>query len=353
MRYKVFGSGGLRVSEVALGTGTFGTKLDSGADRQQSKRIFDAFVKAGGNLFDCADAYQGGEAETLLGDFISCDRDSFAVATKYTTGMLSGSLLKTGNSRRAMTRSLEQSLKRLCTEYVDIFWVHFPDHLTPVEEILHGFDDIVRAGKAHYVGFSDFPAWRVSAAKVMADLRGWTPVSGLQIEYSLAERTAERELIPMAGAAGLATMVWSPLGGGVLTGKYQRGEKGRRESGSGAGVVREMASERARDILSAVQAIATELGVSMAQVALAWVKARGAATGTSMIPILGARTVKQLDDNLGAISLTLSEEQMERLDRASAIALGFPHEFVQSEGLLETQSAGLWSQIDRPRGGVM
>jgi aryl-alcohol dehydrogenase-like predicted oxidoreductase len=353
MRYKRFGNSGLRVSEVALGTGTFGTSLGSGADREQSKRLFDAFAEAGGNLFDCADAYQNGEAEQFLGDFIRSDRDHFAVATKYTTAMQTRSLLKTGNSRKALIHSLEQSLRRFGSDYVDILWVHFPDHVTPVEEIVRAMDDVVRAGKVRYIGFSDFPAWRIATAATLAALRGVTPVSGVQIEYSLAERSAERELIPMASAFGLAAMVWSPLGGGLLSGKYRRGQRGRRESGAGAGGVCNLSAEHESSVLDALEAAADELGATMAQVAIAWIRQKGEDAGATMIPIIGARRSDQLSDNLGALQLRLSQEQLEHLDHASAIPMGFPHDFVSSAGLLDTQSAGCWSNLDRPRAAVL
>lgn len=349
MRYKLFGHTGLRVSEVALGTGTFGTTWGSGADKTEARQLFDHFLASGGTLFDCADGYQGGEAERLLGEFIRTERANVAVATKYTTALGARSLLQTGNSRRAMVLSLEQSLRRMGTEYVDIFWVHFPDHVTPVEEILQGFDDIVRAGKAHYVGFSDFPAWRVSRAAAIAELRGWSPVCGVQIEYSLAERSAERELIPMASALGLAVVVWSALGGGLLTGKYRRGESGRRDSGSGAGALRSLDPHREAQLLAAIDATVSETGASAAQVAIAWVRAKGTASGATFIPIIGARRLEQLKDNLAAVDLQLSPAQVARLDEASVLPMGFPHEFTHSDALLDAQSGGYWSQLDRRR----
>ncbi len=352
MRYKLFGATGLRVSEVALGTGTFGTRAGSGADKVQSRRLFDAFVEAGGNFLDCADGYQGGEAETFLGEFIKPDRDNVVLSTKYTTGLGERSILKTGNSRKAMIHSLEQSLKRLQTDHVDVFWVHFADHVTPVDEILRAFDDLVRAGKVRYVGFSDFPAWRISRAATMAELRGWAPVAGVQLEYSLAERSAERELIPMASALGLAVVVWSALGGGVLTGKYRRGESGRRDTGSGAGAIRRMGPEQEARVFEAVEATARELGASLAQVAIAWVRARADAWGACFIPIIGSRTVEQLADNLAAVDVSLSDGQLARLNKASEIALGFPHEFIQGDTLLSVQSGGFWDRLDRPRRGV-
>jgi len=229
MRYKLFGQHtGLRVSELVLGTGMFGTKWGHGADPEESRRIFDGYLEAGGNFLDTSDTYQFGESEALLGEFIKPNRDDLIVASKYSMGASpNGSLSVTGNNRKAMVRSLEHSLKRLQTDRLDLYWVHVPDGMTPIDEIMRGFDDLVRAGKILYAGLSDFPAWRVARAATVADLRGWAPLAGLQIEYSLVQRTPERELLPMAAAFGLGTVAWSPLGGGVLTGKYRRGESGR------------------------------------------------------------------------------------------------------------------------------
>jgi len=223
MKYKVFGkNSGLRVSELALGTGNFGTGWGHGAEPEAARKIFDGYVNAGGNFFDTANVYQRGESETILGDFISADRDQFVVATKYTNAIQPvDGLSKTGNSRKNMVRAVEESLKRLKTDRIDLYWAHISDGVTPMEEIMRGFDDLVRSGKILYAGLSNFPAWRIARADLMADLRGWSPIVAIQIEYSLAERTPDRELIPMAEALGLAITTWSPLGGGFLTGKYR------------------------------------------------------------------------------------------------------------------------------------
>ncbi len=348
MRYRPFGSSGLRVSEAALGTGTFGTRWGSGAEKPVAKQIFDAYVAAGGNFFDCASAYQAGQAEEFLGEFIRAERESFAISTKYTTASEKASILNTGNSRKTMLQSLDGSLKRLGTDYVDLFWVHYADYVTPVDEIMKAFDDVVRAGKARYVGFSDFPAWRVARAATVAELRGWSPVSAVQLEYSLAERSAERELIPMASAFGLAVVVWSALGGGLLTGKYRRGESGRRETGSGAGQFKTLSQDQEDRILQAVEEVAAALGATFAQVAIAWVRAQTEAWGVSFLPIIGARTIDQLADNLGALDVTLSADQLSRLNEASAVPMGFPHDFIQGKGLLNAQSGGMWDRLDRP-----
>jgi len=342
MHYKLLGNSGLKISEVALGTGTFGTAWGWGCTREESLALFAAFVDAGGNLFDCADGYQNGEAETLLGQFVRHDRDNFVLSTKYTTAAGARSIARTGNSRKAMMHGLEGSLARLGTDHVDIFWVHMPDLVTPMDEILRGLEDVVQSGKARYIGISDFPAWKVSRAATVAELRGWSPVSAIQIEYSLAERTAERELIPMADAYGLSVFIWASLGGGILTGKYRRGEVGRLTMGGGS--IRAMAPAREGQILDAIEAVAADLGATTARVAIAWVRARET-RGSSFIPILGARTPDQLSDNLAAIALDLGEDHLAALDAASAIEPGFPHELVARDEMKALHSGGYWDRL--------
>jgi aryl-alcohol dehydrogenase-like predicted oxidoreductase len=229
MRYQVLGSHtGLRISSFALGTGNFGTAWGYGAEPAEAQRILDRYLEAGGNIVDTADNYQMGESEALLGAFIGAQRDHLVLASKYSWGQeANGGLLLTGNSRLNLRRSVENSLKRLRTDRLDLLWVHMPDGMTPMEEILRGLDDRARAGKIIYAGLSNFPAWRVANAVSMAELRGGLPIAAIQVEYSLVERTAERELLPMSKAFGLGCLAWSPLGGGLLTGKYRRGEQGR------------------------------------------------------------------------------------------------------------------------------
>src|SRR6267142_5324830 len=276
MRYRIFGGHtGLRLSELILGTGMFGTKWGHGADPKESRRVFDGYVEAGGNFFDTSDSYQFGESESLLGEFIKSNRDDLAVATKYTQSAdPKGSLSVTGNSRKAMVRSLEQSLIRLGTDRIDLYWVHMPDGVTSIDEIVRGLDDLVRSGKVLYVGLSNFPAWRISAAALLAELRGWAPISAQQIEYSLVQRTPERELLPMAKAFGLATVAWSPLGGGVLTGKYRKGETGR-ETGMGGRLFHAEDTPPKSTIVDTLEAVAAEAGSNASRVAIAWVSAKG------------------------------------------------------------------------------
>src|SRR5258705_2733116 len=327
MRYKILGRHtGLRISELALGAGMFGTKWGHGADRDESRRLFDGYVEAGGNFLDTSDSYQFGESESLLGEFIKTSRDDLVVAPKYTqSAEPKGSLAVACNSRKAMVRSLEQSLTRLGTDRIDLYWVHMPDGVTPIEEIVRGLDDLVRSGKVLYIGLSDFPAWRISAAAMLAELRGWTPIAAQQIEYSLVQRRPERELLPMALAFGLATVAWSPLGGGVLTGKYRKGETGR-QTGMGGRLFHPEDTPQKTAIIDTLEAIAKENGANSGQVAIAWVAARGA------IPIIGPRTREQLDDNLDAVNVKVTGDHMRCLDEASAISLGFPHDMVGQPG---------------------
>ncbi|MBC8162691.1 MAG: aldo/keto reductase [Roseiflexaceae bacterium] len=342
MRYKLFGRTGLRVSELCLGTATFGTDWGWGAEEAESRRVFDGYVEAGGNFLDTADVYQLGTSERLLGQFIKDDRARFVVATKYTVPTRSD-VSFSGNSRKHMTQAIEASLKRLQTDYVDLYWVHMRDGITPVDEIMRGLDDLVRAGKVLYIGFSDFPAWTVAQATTMADLRGWAPLASIQIEYSLVERTPERELLPMAREFDLAVLAWSPLGGGILTGKYADGDvQGRKTQGGGP--IRDQGAHE-RPIVAAVQRVATELHTTPSRVALAWVRQRPGV----VIPILGARTLPQLQDNLGVLDLQLGEEHLRQLDTISAVPLGFPHELLQSERGRNTLAGGDASLIDNHR----
>jgi aryl-alcohol dehydrogenase-like predicted oxidoreductase len=324
MRYKLFGKHtGLRVSELVLGTGSFGTRWGHGSEPDEAKRMLDAYADAGGNFIDTADSYQFGESEEILGRLLVGRRNEFVLATKFSqSAQPNAGLLVTGNSRKAMVASLEASLKRLDTDHVDMYWVHYADGVTPIEEIVRGFDDLVRAGKILYAGLSDFPAWRVSRAATIAELRGSIPIAGLQVEHSLVERTTEQELLPMGEALGLGMVAWSPLGGGMLTGKYRQGEKGRAE-GFGGRVFQAEDTKQRTAILDAVIAVADELDVTPGEVAIAWVAAKGA------LPIIGPRSVAQLQANLAAAKVALTPEQIERLDAVSALRPVFPHSLLE------------------------
>lgn len=311
MKYTVFGSTGLKVSQVSLGTGNFGTGWGYGADPDVSTAIFEAYAEAGGNFIDSADVYQFGQSEELLGTLLEGRRESFVLATKFARGATpNANPLVTGNSRKAMVASLEASLKRLKTDRIDIYWVHWPDSVTPTEEIVRGFEDVARAGKILYAGISNFPAWRLARAVTLAELNGAVPIAAAQFEHSLVRREAETELFPAAQALGLGIVTWSPLGGGMLTGKYRKGEKGRAE-GFGGKVFQPENSAQRTQVLDTVIAVAEELDVTPGQVAIAWAGTHGG------VPIIGPRSPEQLADNLRALSLTLSAEQISRLDTVS------------------------------------
>ncbi|WP_019904808.1 aldo/keto reductase [Methylobacterium sp. 77] len=318
MRYDVFGRTGLRVSEIALGTGTFGTGWGHGADAAESGRIFDAYAEAGGNFIDTADVYQFGQSEELLGGLLAGRRESFVLASKYTSGSSpNADRLVTGNSRKAMVASVEASLKRLRTDRIDIYWAHHPDGLTPSEEIVRGFDDLARAGKILYAGLSNFAAWRLSRAVTVAEMTRSVPIAAAQFEHSLVHRHPEADLLPASEALGLGVVTWSPLGGGMLTAKYRQGEKGRAE-GFGGKVFRPEDTAQRTDILDTVLAVAAELGATPDQVAVAWAGTHGT------VPMIGPRSLAQLKSNLGATTLELSSEHLDKLDAASDLELAAP-----------------------------
>ena len=328
----------MRVSEIALGTMTFGDDWGWGADREESKRMFDTYAEAGGNFIDTANRYTNGTSEKLVGDFVRTDRDHFVVATKYTLFDREGDPNFSGNHRKNMMRSVEESLRRLQTDNIDLLWVHAWDFLTPVDEVLRGLDDLVRSGKVHYIGISDTPAWIVARANTMAELRGWTAFCALQVEYNLIQRTPERDLIPMAGALGLALTPWAPLAGGALSGKYLRGETGRVKDGT------TRRNERSTAIAKKVVEVAERLGVTPAQLALRWTMQ----AAVTSIPIVGGRRADQIRDSLGAADFTLPEEVLDELRAVSAIEMGFPHDFLESEGVKEVIYGGTINRIDRP-----
>jgi aryl-alcohol dehydrogenase-like predicted oxidoreductase len=323
MRYKLLGKSGLRVSELSLGTMTFGEDWGWGSSRDESRRIFEAYVENGGNFFDTADGYTNGTSEKMLGEFVKGQRDRAVIATKYTFNTRPGDPNGGGNHRKNMVQALEGSLKRLQTDYIDLYWVHAWDFLTPVEEVMRALDDVVRAGKVLYVGVSDFPAWLVARATTIAELRGWTQYVGLQIEYSLIERAPERELLPMAAALQIGVTASSPLASGLLTGKYNQAAGSADEAkrlDQTPGFV--PLNDRNLKIAATVVEMANAIGKSPAQVALNWLRAR-----YGVIPILGARKLSQFQDNLACLDWKLDSEQLEKLDDVSKIELGFPHDF--------------------------
>jgi aryl-alcohol dehydrogenase-like predicted oxidoreductase len=319
MRHTTFGNTGLRTSEAFLGAMGFGEDWGWGVPPDECRKIFNAYAEAGGNVIDTANRYTDGASERIVGELLGADRERFVLATKYTLTMDGTDPNASGSHRKNLRRSVEDSLRRLGTDYIDLLWVHIWDAHTPIEETMRALDDVIRSGKVLYIGLSDAPAWAAARANTMAELRGWTPFAGLQLNYSLLERGIERELLPMADALNLSVAAWAPLARGVLTGKFTR--DGATE---GSRMKRDNLSERDLRIAAEVDAVADDLGVPSSRVALAWTRARH----RWIHPIIGARTVDQLTDSVAALDLDLPAGAVRRLDEASSFQLGFPQDFI-------------------------
>ncbi|MFS0850251.1 aldo/keto reductase [Novosphingobium panipatense] len=337
--YRLLGRSGLRVSPLALGTMTFGADGGWGSTEDEARAMVDRFIDGGGNFIDTANFYgRMGRSEEWLGRIVQGRRHPLVISTKYSLTTRSGDPNAAGNQRKTMVRAVEDSLRRMQTDYIDLLYLHMWDFRTPVDEILRAFDDLVRSGKVLYIGLSDVPAWQASRMQAIAELRGWTPFCALQIQYSLIERTVERELIPMAVEMGMGLSPWAPLGQGILTGKYTRADLAEGESLEAGGSRKAInaltgkLSARNLDVADAVVEIAGELGCTAAQVALAWTLANPATCS----PVVGARTLLQLDDNLGALSLTLDDSHLARLDAVSAVPKVFPMDVLTgpAEGMM-------------------
>src|SRR5882672_5339764 len=344
MRYRLLGNSGLRVSEAALGTMTFGEEWGWGTAKDEARKVYDAFREAGGNFIDTANFYTNGTSESFLGEFMKDHRQSVVMASKYSLAAPGIDPNAAGNHRKNMMQAVEASLKRLKTDYIDLYWVHIWDQITPVEEVMRGLDDLVRQGKVLYVGISDAPAWWIAQANTLAHLRGWSSFIGLQIEYSLIERSVERELIPVAKALNIGVTAWSPLSNGVLTGKnhgHGSSEQGRMNSEMMKEYEYMPEQQRADRVVAAVKTVSDQVGRSMAQVALAWLRYRP----VPVIPIIGARKLSQLKDNLASFDLTLSADQLKTLDEASRIELGFPYDIYAKEMPRAICYGGLRDQI--------
>lgn len=350
MTYYTLGNSGLRISRLALGTMTFGTEWGWGADRETARAMFDAYVEAGGNFFDTADLYTGGTSETWLGEFVAERglRDKAVIATKFTFNVEPGNPNGGGNGRKNILRAVDASLKRLGTDYIDLYLMHVWDRLTPAEEVMRTLDDLVRMGKVRHVGLSDVPAWYAGRAQAIAELRGYAPVSALQLEYSLAERTIEHEFVPFGTRHGAGIMVWSPLASGLLSGKYrptQIGNVGRLDgfrNTTHPGF--QKFTQRNWAIVAELEKIAAELGRSMPQVALNWVATQ---PGIASV-ILGATKVAQLQDNLAALDFSLPPDLRGRLDAVSRAPAPFPHSYFGSE--IQARVTGGTVTGDKPSG---
>jgi aryl-alcohol dehydrogenase-like predicted oxidoreductase len=337
MRYTLFGRSGLRVSEVALGTMTFGEAWGWGASKDECRRMFDVFVEAGGTFVDTACNYTDGESEAIVGELVAGERDRFVLATKYTLTARREDPNAGGNHRKNLVQTVEASLRRLRTDYVDVLWLHMWDGMTPVEEVVRALDDLVSSGKALYVGISDTPAWVVARAVTLAEQRGLAPFVAVQAPYSLLDRDVEREILPMARSLGMTFTPWGMLEGGALTGKYlDETDEPRRYDGVGP-----RANRLAREVI----AVADEIGATPAQVAIAWVRSQP----WHIVPIVGARTEAQLRENLGALDVELLDEQVERLSAACEFRTGFPREFLESDHVRGLIFGDTFDLIDDPR----
>ncbi|MEU6820270.1 aldo/keto reductase [Streptomyces atriruber] len=330
--YRLLGRSGLRVSPLALGAATFGTEWGWGAERGEARKLFDLYVERGGNFIDTASTYTNGSSERLLGEFTRTNRESLVLATKFSTLRRPGDPNSGGNHRKALFGSVEDSLRRLNTDHLDLLYLHVWDAMAPVEEFLRAMDDLVRQGKVLYVGICNVPAWQVSRMQAIAELRGWSPLVALQIEYNLIERAGERDLIPMAREMGLGVVPFSPLAGGVLTGKYSRADLTATQTGAD-GTRKEFnrangaLTERNLAIADVVKEVAAEQGRTPGQAGLAWTLQNPGVTA----PIIGARTPAQLEDNLGALEVDFTASQLARLQEASAIGLGYPHDLLADD----------------------
>jgi aryl-alcohol dehydrogenase-like predicted oxidoreductase len=331
MRYRLLGRSGLRVSELGLGTMTFGTDWGWGADLTECSRIVETFAAAGGNLIDTASNYTDGSSERIVGELTEADRDRWVIATKYTLTLDRADPNAGGNHRKSLVRALERSLRSLRTDHVDVLWMHMRDATTPIEEVVRALDDQVRLGKVLYVGISDSPAWVAARANAIAELRGWTPFVGLQLPYSLASRDPERELLPMAAELGLTVTPWGVLGAGLLTGRSPQTLRWPEEP-----------NERTGAVADALAAVAEDAGCTPAQAAIAWLLRR---SGPEIVPIVGVRSAGQLEENLGALDVELTADHRAQLDAIAPPALGFPRSFLESSGVRELIYGDTWDLL--------
>jgi aryl-alcohol dehydrogenase-like predicted oxidoreductase len=350
--YVTIGNSGLRVSPFCLGAMTFGEDWGWGSSVAESEAIMSRFLERGGNFIDTANVYTKGHSEKIIGDFIGRDRqkrDRVVIATKFFGNLYPGDPNGGGAGRKAIVSSCEQSLRRLQTDYIDLYWMHCWDRFTPIEETMRALDDLVTVGKVRYIGLSDTPAWKVAQAQTIAGFRGWAPLVALQIEYSLLERTVEGELMPMALEMGLGVTPWSPLKSGVLSGKYTRENAATVKADRGERVTAAL-GEKVYAIIDELAGIAKEAGAAPASVALAWVQGRPGVAST----IIGARRLDQLEQNLAALDIRLSADQMARLDKLSKPTLSFPMQFLNvatmfSQGgtTLNGEKSSVWPMAPR------
>ena len=354
MRYKLLGKSGLRVSEVCLGTMMMGVESDSSAGPEESRRMLEKFVEKGGNYFDTAnEVYQGGMSERILGDFVGGDRERHVVTTKFTNtipSMLNPEVRDHpnggGNHKKSMVQSVENSLKRLHTDYIDLLWIHLWDYTTDIEDVMRNVNDLVQQGKILHFGLCNTPAWVVARGQTISALRGWEPITALQYHYNLLSRDLDHEILPCARSLGIAMNAYSALGGGLLTGKYTRSgvqENKRYDDQYWSAIVQH--TERDYAIARKVDEIADRLGVSSTAVALAWLQ------GRDVLPIIGARTVSQVESNLEHLGLVLPEEDMLALNDLSAPERSWTYNLLHAEDsrIRQLASCGMLNDIDNDR----
>lgn len=343
MNYKLFGKSGLRVSELCLGTMTFGEEWGYGANKVESEAIFNCFLNAGGNFIDTANRYTEGTSELFLGEFIknSKRRDELVIATKYTLHTKAGKINDSGPHRKNLVQSLEGSLKRLNLDYIDLLYIHAWDFTTGEEEILRALQDVIRAGKVINIAISDTPAWMISRCNAIAEVRGWNAFAGMQIEYSLITRDAERDLLPLARYTEMGVTAWAPLAGGALTGKYLESDNEAKRLKEGS----KRLNEKSMLIAQTVVDIAKEVNCHPSHVALNWIRKQQG----NIIPIVGARNTQQLQGNLDCLDSKLTDEHHTKLNQVSAIELGFPHDFLKGESVRTVLFGGMESKIDNHR----
>ena len=339
MNYKLFGKSGLRVSELCLGSMAFGADEVWGCDLPESKKIFEYFANAGGNFIDTANIYAAGKSEKILGELIYSERDNFVLATKYSFLVKDANVNSVGNHRKNLMRSVEQSLLRLNTDVIDILWLHCPDNLTPIEEIMRGLDDLIRQGKIHYIGISNATAWEIARANTIAEFKGWSQFVGLQPEYNLLQRSAERELFPMAKELDIAITPWSPLAGGALTGKYLANRGKRIDKGS------VKFNQKNTLITEKLVQLSQEIGRTPGQVATRWVMQKDQV----VIPIIGARKLSQIEEGLHCLDFTLQQDIIDQLNDISNIELGYPHDFLETDMVRKYAFGGLLENVDNHR----
>ncbi len=351
--YSLLGRSGLRVSPLCLGTMTFGKEWGWGSSEDDAHAILARYIEAGGNFIDTANFYTGGTSEEIIGRYFASSgtRDRMVLATKFTLNMFPGDPNGGGNGRKNIIQSLEASLRRLRTDYIDLYWLHMWDRFTPAEEVMRALDALVRAGKVRYIGFSDVPAWYLAKAQTLAQWHGWEPLCALQLEYSLSVRDIEREHVPAALELGLGITPWSPLAGGLLSGKYRRGANGEVlvvDGGTGRLVKQEGPSKRFTErnwaIIEALNKVAEAIGQHPAAVALNWVTKRPGVTST----IIGATTLAQLETNLGALAIDIPQEHLATLEEASAFTKGFPYDFLAPGGFVQTRVTGETQVVEHP-----